>query len=148
MHVAGPKSEHFKKTKNKANTKKIHNKMSFAIGDVPIKLKATALVDEDVKHTMQTLVQLYDNGEKKKGEVPIFTGGDAEAMIRTLREFVEVAEDLDFTEPTEKFTQFRKCLRDIARDDWGTVRAEYPVTIGGFNATVYTRKEMILPKDV
>eukprot|EP00978_Attheya_sp_CCMP212_P046589 scaffold400538_cov55-Attheya_sp.AAC.1 len=96
--------------------------MSFAIGDVPIKLKATALIDEEVKQTMQTLVQLYDNGEKKKGEVPIFNGVDAEAMIRTLREFVEVADDLDFTEPAEKFTNFRKCLRDIARDDWDTVR--------------------------
>ena len=122
--------------------------MSFAIGDVPIKLKATALVDEDVKQTMQTLVQLYDNGEKKKGEVPIFNGGDAEAMIRTLREFVEVAVDLDFTEPVEKFTNFRKCLRDIARDDWDTARAGYPPTIGGFNATVYAWKEMILPEDV
>ena len=62
MHVAGPKSEHIKKKKNKANTKEIQIKMSFAIGDVPIKLKATtAQIDEEVKQTMQTLVQLYDN---------------------------------------------------------------------------------------
>eukprot|EP00978_Attheya_sp_CCMP212_P019036 scaffold52846_cov53-Attheya_sp.AAC.1 len=69
-------------------------------------------------------------------------------MIRTLREFVEVADDLDFTEPAEKFTNFRKRLRDIARDDWDTVRVQYPATIGGFNATVYAWKEMILPEDV
>jgi hypothetical protein len=38
-------------------------------------------------------------------------------MIRTVREFKEIASDLDFTEPQEKFTNFRKCLRDVARDD-------------------------------
>jgi hypothetical protein len=60
LHVAGQKSEHIKKKKNKANTKEIQIKMSFAIGDVPIKLKAmTAQIDEEVKQTMQTLVQLY-----------------------------------------------------------------------------------------
>jgi hypothetical protein len=101
-----------------------------------------------MKQTLQTLVQLYDNGEKKKGEVPIFTGGDTEAMIRTLCEFTEVANDLDFTEPEEKFTNFRKCLCDIARDDWDTVRTQYPITLGGFIGTVYTWKEMILPVDV
>jgi hypothetical protein len=94
---------------------------------------------------------LYDNGEKKKSEVPIFTGGDAEAMICTLVwEFTEVANNLDFTEPEEKFINFRKCLCDIARDDWDTVRTQYPITLGGFNSarTVYTWKEMILPKEV
>eukprot|EP00978_Attheya_sp_CCMP212_P034079 scaffold141082_cov39-Attheya_sp.AAC.1 len=77
---------------------------------------------------MQTLVQLYDNGEKKKGKVPTFNGGDAEAMIRTLRE---------------------KCLHDIALDDWDTVRTQYPITLGGFTAgKLYSWKEMILPEDV
>eukprot|EP00978_Attheya_sp_CCMP212_P008118 scaffold18868_cov51-Attheya_sp.AAC.4 len=60
--------------------------MSFVLGDVPIKLKATtAQIDEEANQTMQTLVQLYDNREKKKGKVPIFNGGDAEAMIHSTR---------------------------------------------------------------
>jgi hypothetical protein len=147
LHVAGQKSEHIKKKKNKANTKERQIKMSFAIRDVPIKLKATTEIDEDVKQTMQTLVQLYDNGEKKKGEVPIFTGGDAEAMIRTLRKFTEVADDLDFTEPEEKFINFKKCLHDITCDDWDTVRTQYPITLGRFTSTEYSWKGMILPED-
>ena len=123
--------------------------MSFATGDVPIKLKSTAKqFDEDIRPRLQTLVQLYDNGEKKKGEVPIFNGGDAEDMIRTIREFKEVADDLDFTEPNEKFVNFRKCLREVARDDWDTVRAQYPVTIGGFTGSLYSWKEMIIPEDM
>jgi hypothetical protein len=56
--------------------------MSFATGNVPIKLKSTAAqLDEEIRSTLQTLVQLYDNGEKKKGEVPIFNGGNAEDTI-------------------------------------------------------------------
>eukprot|EP00978_Attheya_sp_CCMP212_P038013 scaffold184224_cov24-Attheya_sp.AAC.2 len=47
---------------------------------------------------------------------------DAEAMIRTVREFDEVADDLEFTEANEKFTNFRKCLRDVAHDDWDTAK--------------------------
>jgi hypothetical protein len=123
--------------------------MSFATGDVPIKLKSTAAqFDEDIWPRLQTLVQLYDNGEKKKGEVPIFNGGDAEDMIGTIREFKEVADVLDFTEPNEKIVNFRKCLREEARDDWDTVRAQYPVTLGGFTGSLYSWKEMIIPEDM
>jgi hypothetical protein len=59
--------------------------MRFATDNVPIKLKSTAAqLDEEIRPTLQTLVQLYNNGEKKKGEVPIFNGGDAEDMIYTI----------------------------------------------------------------
>jgi hypothetical protein len=123
--------------------------MSFATGDMPIKLKSTASqFDEDIRPRIQTLVQLYDNGEKKKGEVPIFNGDSAEDMICTIREFKEVADDLDFTEPNEKFVNLRKCLHEVARDDWDTVRAQYPVTIGGFTGSLYSWKEMIIPEDM
>jgi hypothetical protein len=66
LHGAGPKSERIKKIKNKENTKTIPNTMSFAIGDVPIKLKATALVDKDAKQTMQTLVQFCMTMERRR----------------------------------------------------------------------------------
>eukprot|EP00978_Attheya_sp_CCMP212_P032987 scaffold131149_cov40-Attheya_sp.AAC.1 len=95
------------------------------MGDIPIKLQksstATKEKDDD-KVLTQRLEQLYDDG-KRKNEVPLFYGGDAEAMIRTVREFDEVAdEDLEFTEAHEKFTNCRKCLRDVARDDWDTAK--------------------------
>eukprot|EP00978_Attheya_sp_CCMP212_P005550 scaffold12459_cov56-Attheya_sp.AAC.2 len=69
-------------------------------------------------------------------------------MIRTVREFREVADDLEFTEAQEKFTNFRKCLRDVARDDWDTAKVGQPNTIVGFDATMYQWKLMILPEDI
>eukprot|EP00978_Attheya_sp_CCMP212_P037100 scaffold172822_cov60-Attheya_sp.AAC.3 len=85
---------------------------------------------------------------KKKKEVPLFYGGDAEAMIRTVREFDEVTDDLEFTEAHEKFTNFRKRLRDVARDDWDTAKVGQDMTIAGFKATMYAWKLMILPEDI
>eukprot|EP00978_Attheya_sp_CCMP212_P017206 scaffold45668_cov45-Attheya_sp.AAC.2 len=78
-----------------------------------------------------------DQITKKKNEVALFYGGDAEVMIRTVREFDEVADDLEFTEAHEKFTNFRKCLRDVARDDWDTAKVGQDMTIAGFKATMY-----------
>eukprot|EP00978_Attheya_sp_CCMP212_P027402 scaffold91726_cov59-Attheya_sp.AAC.1 len=65
-------------------------------------------------------------------------------MIHTVREFDEVlADDLEFTEAHEKFTNFRKCLRDVARDDWDTAKVGQDMTIAGFKAMVYAWKLMI-----
>ena len=63
--------------------------------------------EDDDKVLTQGLEQIYDDG-KRKSKVPLFYGGDAEAMIRTIREFREVADDLEFTEAQEKFTNFYK----------------------------------------
>jgi hypothetical protein len=104
--------------------------------------------DEDTKVSTQRLEQNYDDRTKKKAEVPIFYEGDAESMIRTVREFKEIASDLDFTEAQEKFTNFRKCLRNVARDDWDTAKAGFPNTKAGFNGTLKAWKQMILPEDV
>ena len=103
---------------------------------------------DETKVSMQRLEQNYEDGTKKKAEVPIFHGGDAESMIKTVREFKEIASDLDFTEPQEKFTNFRKCLRDVARDDWDTAKATFPITEEGFNGTLEAWKQMLLPEDV
>eukprot|EP00978_Attheya_sp_CCMP212_P045637 scaffold354410_cov40-Attheya_sp.AAC.1 len=125
--------------------------MSHVMGDIPIKLQknSTATKDEDDDKVLtQRLEQfLYDDG-KRKNEVPLFYGGDAEAMIRTVREFDEVADDLEFTEAHEKFTNFRKCLRDVARDDWDTAKVGQDMTIAGFKAMMYAWKLMILPEDI
>eukprot|EP00978_Attheya_sp_CCMP212_P002118 scaffold4359_cov53-Attheya_sp.AAC.1 len=126
--------------------------MSHVMGDIPIKLQksSTATKDEDddkVLTQCQRLEQLYDDG-KRKNEVPLFYGGDAEAMIRTVREFDEVADDLEFTEAHEKFTNFRKCLRNVAHDDWDTAKVGQDMTIAGFKATVYAWKLMILSEDI
>eukprot|EP00978_Attheya_sp_CCMP212_P013003 scaffold32449_cov55-Attheya_sp.AAC.5 len=69
-------------------------------------------------------------------------------MICTVREFDEVADDLEFTEAHKKFTNFRKCLRDVARDDWDTAKVGQAITIAGFKATMYARKLRILPKGI
>eukprot|EP00978_Attheya_sp_CCMP212_P011622 scaffold28764_cov30-Attheya_sp.AAC.2 len=95
--------------------------MSHMIGDIPIKLQrnntATKEENNDTKVLTQRLEQLYDDG-KRKNKVPLFYGGDAEAMIHTVKEFDEVADDLEFTEAHAKFINFRKCLHDVAHDDW------------------------------
>eukprot|EP00978_Attheya_sp_CCMP212_P014097 scaffold35784_cov27-Attheya_sp.AAC.1 len=101
------------------------------MGDIPIKLQrsSTATKDEDADKVLtQRLEQLYDDG-KRKNEVPLFYGGDAEAMIHTVREFDEVADDLEFTEAHKKFTNFRKCLHDVARDDWDNAKVGQAMTI-------------------
>eukprot|EP00978_Attheya_sp_CCMP212_P002317 scaffold4796_cov57-Attheya_sp.AAC.5 len=124
--------------------------MSHVMGDIPIKLQksSAATKDEDNDKVLtQRLEQLYDDG-KRKNEVPLFYNGDAEAMICTVREFDEVADDLEFTEVHEKFTNFRKCLRDVARDDWDTAKVGQDMTIAGFKATMYAWKLMILPEDI
>eukprot|EP00978_Attheya_sp_CCMP212_P035687 scaffold156847_cov66-Attheya_sp.AAC.1 len=124
--------------------------MGHVMGDIPIKLQrsSTATKDEDNDKVLtQCLEQLYDDG-KRKNEVPLFYGGDAEAMIRTVREFDEVADDLEFTEAHEKFTNFRKCLRDVACDDWDIAKVGQAITIAGFKATMYVWKLMILPEDI
>eukprot|EP00978_Attheya_sp_CCMP212_P040514 scaffold221755_cov30-Attheya_sp.AAC.1 len=69
-------------------------------------------------------------------------------MICTVREFDEDANDLEFTEAHEKFTNFRKCLHDVARDDWDTAKVGQAITIAGFQATMYAWKLMILPEDI
>jgi hypothetical protein len=120
------------------------------MGDIPIKLMKNRLStkdEDDDKVLTQRLEQIYDDG-KRKAEVPLFYGGDAETMIRTVREFREVADDLEFTEAQEKFTNFRKCLRDVTRDDWDTAKVGQPNTIVGFDATMYQWKMMILPEDI
>eukprot|EP00978_Attheya_sp_CCMP212_P011224 scaffold27572_cov24-Attheya_sp.AAC.1 len=119
------------------------------MGDIPIKLQrsSTATKDEDDNKVLtQRLEQLYDG--KRKNEVPLFYGGDAEAMIHTVREFDEVADDLEFTEAHEKFTNFRKCLRDVARDDWDNAKVGQAMTIAGFKDMMYAWKLMILPEDI
>ena len=63
--------------------------MSIALGDIPIKLTkkktiGTGNEQDETKVSMQRLEQNYDDGTKKKAEVPIFHGGDAESMIRTV----------------------------------------------------------------
>eukprot|EP00978_Attheya_sp_CCMP212_P017828 scaffold48076_cov58-Attheya_sp.AAC.2 len=125
-------------------------RMSHVMGDIPIKLQksSTATKDEDDDKVLtQRLEQLYDDGKRKK-EVPLFYGGDAEAMICTVQEFDEVADDLEFAETHEKFTNFRKCLRNVARDDWDTAKVGQDITIAGFKATMYAWKLMILPEDI
>eukprot|EP00978_Attheya_sp_CCMP212_P027921 scaffold94862_cov41-Attheya_sp.AAC.2 len=81
------------------------------MGDIPIKLNKPSSLTKDEDDD-----KLYDDG-KRKNKVPLFCGGDAEAMIHTAQEFDEVADDLEFTKAHEKFTNFRKCLRDVACDD-------------------------------
>eukprot|EP00978_Attheya_sp_CCMP212_P006451 scaffold14756_cov63-Attheya_sp.AAC.2 len=68
-------------------------------------------------------------------------------MIHTVQEFDEIVDDLEFTEAHEKFINFRKCLRDVARDDWGTMKVRQANTIAGFKATIYAWKLMILPPE-
>jgi hypothetical protein len=81
--------------------------------------------------------------------VPILNGGYVEDMIRTIREFKKVADDLDFTKLIKKFVNFRKCgLCEVAHDDWDTVGAKYPVTLSGFTGSLYLWKEMVLPEDM
>jgi hypothetical protein len=124
--------------------------MSHVMGDIPIKLtkeRQSTKNEDDQKVLTQRLEQIYDDG-KRKGDVPLFYGGDAKALIRTIREFREVAEDLEFTEAQEKFKNFRKCLRDVARDDWDTAKAGQPETLQGFETTLYQFKLMILPEDI
>jgi hypothetical protein len=36
----------------------------------------------------------------------------------------------------------------VARDDWDTAKAAFPITDGGFNGTLEAWKQMILPEDV
>ena len=113
--------------------------MSHVMGDIPIKLtkeRQSTKDEDDQKFLTQQLEQMYDD-TKRKGDVPLFYGGDAKAMIPTIREFREVAEDLEFTEAQEKFKNFPKCLRDVARDEWDTAKAEQPETLTGFEATMY-----------
>eukprot|EP00978_Attheya_sp_CCMP212_P003509 scaffold7233_cov63-Attheya_sp.AAC.8 len=86
--------------------------------------------------------------EREKNEVPLFYGSNAEAMIHTVREFDEVADDLEFTEAHEKFTNFRKCLCDVAHGDWDTTKVGQAMTIAGFKAMMYAWKLMILPEDI
>eukprot|EP00978_Attheya_sp_CCMP212_P040442 scaffold220887_cov43-Attheya_sp.AAC.1 len=116
------------------------------MGDIPIKLQksSTATKDEDDDKVLtQRLEQLYDDG-KRKNEVPLFYGGDAaEAMIRTVREFDEATDDLEFTEANEKFTNFRKCLRDVARDDWDTAKVGQDMTIAA-QITDYLASEQVI----
>eukprot|EP00978_Attheya_sp_CCMP212_P038633 scaffold193211_cov56-Attheya_sp.AAC.2 len=69
-------------------------------------------------------------------------------MIRTVHAFQEEADNLEFTEAQEKFTNFRKCLRDVARDDRDTAKVGQPNTIIGFNTTMYEWKLMILSEDI
>eukprot|EP00978_Attheya_sp_CCMP212_P000096 scaffold185_cov42-Attheya_sp.AAC.7 len=70
-------------------------------------------------------------------------------MIRTVQEFDEVADDLEFTEAHEKFMNFRKCLRDVAHDDWDTTKVGQVITIACISkATIYAWKLMILPEDI
>eukprot|EP00978_Attheya_sp_CCMP212_P015153 scaffold38976_cov43-Attheya_sp.AAC.1 len=60
--------------------------MSHVMGDILIKLQriSTATKDEDDDKVLtQWPEQLYDH-RKRKNEVPLFYGGDAEAMIRTV----------------------------------------------------------------
>jgi hypothetical protein len=128
-------------------------KMSIAKGDAPIKLtkkkQINANNDEDMKVSTQRLEQNYNDRTKKKDAVPIFYGGDAESMIRSVREFKEIASDLDFTEAQEKFTNFRKCLPDVACDDWDTTKTGFPNTEAGFNGRrLEAWKQMILLEDV
>eukprot|EP00978_Attheya_sp_CCMP212_P009396 scaffold22205_cov65-Attheya_sp.AAC.1 len=66
-----------------------------------------------------------------------------------MREFQEVADDLEFMDGAhEKFTNFRKCLCDVARDDWDAAKVGQANTIDGFNAAMYACKFMILPEDI
>eukprot|EP00978_Attheya_sp_CCMP212_P001021 scaffold2113_cov63-Attheya_sp.AAC.3 len=69
-------------------------------------------------------------------------------MICTVQEFDEVADDLKFTEAHETFTNFRKCLRDVARDDWDTTKVGQAITVAGFKVMMYAWKLMILPEDI
>eukprot|EP00978_Attheya_sp_CCMP212_P011916 scaffold29619_cov63-Attheya_sp.AAC.11 len=125
--------------------------MSHVMGDIPLKLQrnntATKDEDDDTKVLTRRLEQLYDDG-KRKNEVPLFYGGDVEVMICSVREFDEVADDFEFTEAQEKFTNSRKCLRDVACDDWDTAKVGQAITIAGFKATMYAWKLMILPEDI
>eukprot|EP00978_Attheya_sp_CCMP212_P012929 scaffold32269_cov62-Attheya_sp.AAC.2 len=69
-------------------------------------------------------------------------------MICTVRAFDEVADDLEFTEAQKQFTNFGKCLRDVAHDDWNTAKVGQAIAIAGFKATMYAWKLMILPEDI
>jgi hypothetical protein len=64
--------------------------------------------------------------------VPLFYSGDAEAMVQTVGGFDEVAHVLEFTEAHENYTNSRKCLRNVARDDWDTAKVRQVNTIAGF----------------
>eukprot|EP00978_Attheya_sp_CCMP212_P010935 scaffold26612_cov56-Attheya_sp.AAC.3 len=106
--------------------------MSHVMGDIPIKLNKTSssAKDEDDENVLtQEQEQLYEDGKRKNEVLPLFYGGDAEVMIHTVQEFDEVADDLEFTEAHEKFTNFRKCLYDVACDDWDTVKVRQVNTI-------------------
>eukprot|EP00978_Attheya_sp_CCMP212_P032678 scaffold128677_cov51-Attheya_sp.AAC.5 len=120
--------------------------MSHVMGDILISFQrsSTATKDEDADKVLtQRLEQLYDDG-KRKNEVPLFYGSDAEAMIHIVREFDEVADDLEFTEAHEKFTNFGNnnvCLEtnDLPEDIYEaqknyieTVKKPYTVTVCDF----------------
>eukprot|EP00978_Attheya_sp_CCMP212_P040787 scaffold226323_cov49-Attheya_sp.AAC.3 len=61
--------------------------MRHVMGDIPIKLQrsSTGTKDEDDNKVLTQRLdeQLYDDG-KRKNEVPLFYGSDAEVMIRTV----------------------------------------------------------------
>eukprot|EP00978_Attheya_sp_CCMP212_P011729 scaffold29115_cov56-Attheya_sp.AAC.2 len=132
IHRLGNISEGFDSTSDNESRDGRHN-------DQATKISTTTKNEDDDKVLTQRLEQLYDDG-KRKNEVPLFYGGDAEAIICTVQEFDEVADDLEFTEAHEKFTNFRKCLRNVARDDWDTAKVGQAITIAG--------KLMILPEDI
>jgi hypothetical protein len=69
------------------------------------------------------LTQNYVDGTTVKREAPTMDGTSMEAVFYCIREFQEIADELNFTTADEFFNNFRRILRNSAKDDWDSVIA-------------------------
>jgi hypothetical protein len=69
------------------------------------------------------LTQTYADGRTVKREVPTMDGTSIEAVLYCIREFQEIADELNYNTGDELFNNFRSVLRGAAKDDWDSVIA-------------------------
>ena len=105
--------------------------MTSMISEAPLKLEKALGFNADEKK-VATLIQQLEDGTTLKAKVPLCYGDDIESLFQTIIEFREVAEELSFNTEQEKFTHFRKCLKNTARNEWDQVKDPFIEMEDGF----------------
>jgi hypothetical protein len=102
---------------------------------------------DPTKFIQVKLTQTYAGGRTVKRDTPTMDGASIQAVLQCIREFDELASDLNFDTGNKLFSNFCRILRGAAKDEWDTI--SNPIqncTRATFNTALETLKaEMILP---
>ena len=93
-------------------------------------MKLVKTMDEESESLIRVkLVQAYEDGTTLKREVPCFDGSSAEFLFYTMAEFDDAAEEYEWHDD-ELFTNYRKTLKNPAKNQWQTIVGEHTAAGG------------------